>query len=250
MAKSRPQPSALDQVRALLTAAEKKVLESSMGAAVAKASREQVEAAMRRARVLRDKWRDLNASQTRTTKRTVAAGGGNRRTKDKYDVFADAVRRLEQRLTEFAGSVGRAVGGKPGRSGAAKTPKKVRVAASRGARAGVRADLKAAAAEINRKAAPTKAAKAVAKPAVAAATAVKASAPAVPTGRSKKRKKPVAPVAAAAQQRLSFDAARQRSAKTSAAAARFKLDGAKAKRAGHVMASTKRSQARRDGRTR
>jgi hypothetical protein len=69
MAKSRPQPTALEQVRSLLTAAEQKVLSSSMGAAIAKASKEQVHAAMSRARALRDKWRDLHADQTRGTKR-------------------------------------------------------------------------------------------------------------------------------------------------------------------------------------
>jgi hypothetical protein len=54
----------------------------------------------------------------------------------------------------------------------------------------------------------------------------------------------------AAQKRFGFDVAQQRSAKTSAKAARFKFDGATTRRAGNALASTKRAQARRDGRKR
>jgi hypothetical protein len=116
--------------------------------------------------------------------------------------------------------------------------------------------LKEATAEINRvrkpknkkvKAAAKAAAKvAVAKPAAPVAVAV---VPAV-RAKSKKRKKPLAPQAVAAQKRFGFDVAQQRSAKTSAKAARFKFDGATTRRAGNALASTKRAQARRDGRKR
>ena len=78
MAKSRKPASkpatTLDQIRSLLTSAEQKVVHSSMGAAIAKATKEQVEAAMSRARSLRDKWRDLHENQTRSTKRSSKAG--------------------------------------------------------------------------------------------------------------------------------------------------------------------------------
>ena len=98
MAKARPPASPLSQIRSLLTAAEQRVLQSSMGATIAKASREQVEAAMKHARVIRDKWRDLLASQARSTKRSSKAGtSANQRTRAKHDVFDGAVKRLEAR---------------------------------------------------------------------------------------------------------------------------------------------------------
>jgi hypothetical protein len=260
MAKSRSSAAkpvtTLDQVRSLLTSAEQKVLHSSMGAAIAKASKEQVEAAMARARSLRDKWRDLHGDQTRSTKRSAKAGTAvNQRTKAKHDVFDGAVKRFEARLAEFAAGVRAAVGGKPSRlTAAAKPTKAARTKSAREGRASVRSELKEAVAEFNHgrkrgKAKPvtkTSAKAAVAKPAAPVAVAV------VPATRtvSKKRKKPVAPQAAVAQKRFAVDAAQQRSAKASAKAARLKFDGATTRRAGNALASTKRAQARRDGRRR
>jgi hypothetical protein len=253
MAKSRTAPSALDQVRTLLTAAENKVLASSMGATIAKATREQVDAAMKRARVLRDKWRDLHASQARSTKRTPKAGSAvNERTKAKHDVFDGAVKRLEARLAELTAGVKAAVGGQAARLSAATKPTKAaRTKAARGGRASVRHELKSAVAEMNTprtKATPKPAAKrtaAAAAPAVAPKPAVVAK-----PAASKKRKKPVAPLAAVAQRGLAFDAAKQRSAKAKSTTARLKFDGATTRRAGNALASTKRAQARRDGRRR
>jgi len=255
MAKSRTAPSTLDQVRALLTAAEQKVLNSSMGATIAKATREQVEAAMKRARGLRDKWRDLHASQARSTKRTAKAGSGaNGRTKAKHDVFDGAVKRLEARLAELTAGVRAVVGGQAARLSVAqkKPTKAARTKAARGGRASVRSELKSAVAEMNtagKKAAPPKAA---AKRAVAPAApaVVPKPAPAARQAAGKKRKKPVAPLAAVAQRGLALDAAKQRSAKAKSTVARLKFDGATTRRAGNALASTKRAQARRDGRRR
>jgi hypothetical protein len=253
MAKPRTAPSALDQVRTLLTAAENKVLASSMGATIAKATREQVDAAMKRARVLRDKWRDLHASQARSTKRTPKAGSAvNERTKAKHDVFDGAVKRLEARLAELTAGVKAAVGGQAARLSAATKPTKAaRTKAARGGRASVRHELKSAVAEMNTtrtKATP----KPTAKRTAAAAAPAAAPKPAVVAkpAASKKRKKPVAPLAAVAQRGLAFDAAKQRSAKAKSTTARLKFDGATTRRAGNALASTKRAQARRDGRRR
>jgi hypothetical protein len=255
MAKSPAPVSTLDQVRSLLTAAEQKVLASSMGATIAKATKEQAEAAMKRARVLRDKWRDLHASQARSTKRTAKAGTDtNERTKAKHDVFDGAVKRLETRLAELAAGVKSAVGKRAARLGAAAKPTKAaRTKAARGSRAGVRSELAAAVATMNRTAKPAAAkpvAKSTPKPAATAPVAAVGKAPvaAKPSAASKKRKKPAAPAAAVAQRRVAFDAAKQRSAKASATAARLKFDGATTRRAGSVLANTKRAQARRDGR--
>jgi len=258
MAKSRPTASPLDQVRSLLTSAERKVLQSCMGAAIAKATKEQVEAAMKRARGLRDKWRDLQAAQTRSTKRSSRAGSAvNQRTRAKHEVFDGAVKRLEARLAEFAEGVRTVVGRQTQRFAAAAKPSKAsRKRAARGNRAGVRSELAAAAAELNRgrKAVAKKptakpAAKPSAKPAAKVAAPVAAGVAAKPAV-SKKRKKPVAPRAAVVQKGLDFDPAKQRSAKASAGVARLRFDGATTRRAGNALASTKRAQARRDGRRR
>lgn len=255
MAKSRkpaPKPvTTLDQVRSLLTTAEQKVLHSSMGVAIAKATKEQVEAAMGRARILRDKWRDLHAAQSRSTKRSSKAGTAvNQRTKAKHDVFDGAVKRLEARLAEFAAGVKSVVGTQAARLGAAKPTKGARTKAARTGRAQVRSQLKETTADLNRERKPKKAAP-VAK--VAAAKPVAPPAPAVaaaPRQKSKKQKKAAPPQATVAQGRFAFDPAKQRSAKASAKAARLKFDGATTRRAGNALASTKRAQARRDGRRR
>ncbi|MFM1997454.1 MAG: hypothetical protein RLZZ111_1841 [Planctomycetota bacterium] len=256
MATSRRQPTALEQVRSLLTAAEQKVLSSSMGAAIAKSSREQVQAAMSRARALRDKWRDLHADQTRSTKRSPkTAAGANRRSKEKHDVFDGAVKRLEARLAELAGGVRAAVTKQAGRLGAATKPTKAaRKAANRGSRASLRSELKEAVSGMNRTP-KAKGAKVAAKPVAVPVAKPLAAAPAAaklapPSRAGKKQKRPVAPAAVAAQRPLKFDVAGQRSARSAATAARLKVEGAKTRRGSHLKASGKRSQARRDGRTR
>jgi len=257
MATSRPKASALDQVRSLLTAAEEKVLHSTMGAAIAKATREQVEATMARARAFRDKWRDLHADQTRSTKRSPAASkAANQRSREKHEVFADAVKRLEARLAEVATDVRSVVGRQAARLTASGRPvKPVRQAKHRETRKGVRSGLKAAVAEINEARQPARS-KAVTKPATKAAvpaTAKPAAAAPVVTTKAasgKKQKKGVAPAAVTAQRQLKFDAAGQRAARTAAKQSRVTAKGAKTRRASHLMASVKRSQARRDGRSR
>ena len=153
MAKSHKPVSPLDQVRLLLTAAEQNVLQSSMGSTIAKATREQVEAARDRARALRDKWRDLHDGQTRSTKRSPKAGGKvNLRSREKHELFDGAVKRLEARLAEFADGARAVVGKQAARLAAAVKPAKTaRTAASRASRASVRSELKEAAAEMTRK---------------------------------------------------------------------------------------------------
>ena len=259
MAKSHKPVSPLDQVRLLLTAAEQNVLQSSMGSTIAKATREQVEAARARARALRDKWRDLHDDQTRSTKRSPKSGGKvNLRSREKHELFDGAVKRLEARLAEFADGVRPVVGKQTARLAAAVKP--ARTAASRASRASVRSELKEAAAEMTRKrkvkrskVAAKGGAKATAKaaaPAVAAPVAVTPVHKKLVGAKLKKRKTPMALAAVAAQRQLKFDVAGQRSARASAAASRLKVGGAKTRRGGHAAASTKRSQARRDGRTR
>jgi hypothetical protein len=61
---------------AWLTAAEQRVLDNSVGSSLATATRNQLQAAIKQTRALRDKWRDLFNRQSLTTKK------GSTRTND------------------------------------------------------------------------------------------------------------------------------------------------------------------------
>ena len=100
----------LKAIRTMLTAAERRVFDSSVGREIVAAGREQLQAAISQARTLRDKWRDLYAQQTRTTKRTAKAGTpANDRSREKSELFAGALVRLEARLAEVGTAMKSAV---------------------------------------------------------------------------------------------------------------------------------------------
>jgi hypothetical protein len=167
MAKSSVDHFDLKTIRAMLTAAERKVFDSSLGKQIAAAGREQLQAAIGHARSLRDKWRDLYAAQTRTTKRSAKAGTKvNDRSREKSELFAGAIERFEARLAEVGTAVQAAA--KQARKAVTKAvaapakpatklkaarpaPKKVRTAANRQTRAGVKKDLKRATRAANAK---------------------------------------------------------------------------------------------------
>jgi hypothetical protein len=171
MAKASVDGFDLKTIRAMLTTAERKVFDSSIGKEIAAAGRAELQAAIGLARTLRDKWRDLYAQQTRTTKRTPKAGtGANDRSREKSELFAGALERLEARLAEV-GTVVKSAAKKATKAATAatkaaqkavaapaatrganlkaarSTPKKVRTAAHRATRAGVKAELKQVAAK-------------------------------------------------------------------------------------------------------
>jgi len=156
MAKSSVEHFDLKTIRAMLTAAERRVFDSSLGKQIATASREQIQAAIGQARSLRDKWRDLYAEQTRGTKRTAKAGtAANDRSREKSELFAGTLERLEARLAEVGTAVQavarqatravRKAVAKPkpaAKIGAARpATKKVRTAGHRQTRAGVKKKL-------------------------------------------------------------------------------------------------------------
>lgn len=95
------------QARKLLTGAEKKFFNSSFGAALTKHTHAQVEAAVKQARLLRNKWRDLHQGQSRTAKRAGrSTDKANVRTREKHDILAGVVARFEKRLAELKALVG------------------------------------------------------------------------------------------------------------------------------------------------
>ncbi len=264
---------------AWLTAAEQRVLDSSVGSSLATATRNQLQAAIKQTRTLRDKWRDLFNRQSLTTKKGAARTNdpANTRSLEKAELFAAAVKRLEARIEELAEGISAAVGGtrgtgKPSRTAAAKPAgKAVRKAGHRATRSSIRETLSEAVAGINAagrrllgvaepaarqpKAGQPATGRKAATPAAAARPAAKTGKPAaarpVKAATSKKARqagKRRALTAAGTGQAIHFDPKQQRSAKASATVKQIKLDGLSTRRRGHTLASGKRKQARRDGR--
>lgn len=238
-------PSPFAHIRDLFTAAERKILDSSFGSALSRATHDQVQAAARQARILRDKWRDLSASQARKTKRAAgAASPANARSHEKADAFHGAVERFEKRLAEAVAAVGATIGGRGLNHRAKARDKKIASRATR--RTTPRPEKPAAVVApaplpkpaASPPAAPRAKAKAVAAPVRARAISKKArvgrGALASPTG----------------QQAIGLDRAAQRSARSAAKAGTYALGGATKRRSSHLVATTKRNQARRDGRKR
>jgi len=263
MAKKSPAaPSPFAHLRDLLTAAERKVLDSSFGSALANATHAQVEAATKQARVLRDKWRDLTAGQERKTKR--AAGpvkGANSRSHEKADVFHEAVDRLEKRLGELVAAVG---GMLPGKGTTARAKARDKKLSGRAARRTAERPVAPAApartilppparTKVALPPAPRRGAKpaaVVAAPVAAATVAPVKRKPAKPAAviSKKARVNRAALAPAAGAQGIPLDRSKQRSALTAAKAGRLKLKGADTRRVGHTVARGKRQQAKRDGR--
>ena len=248
----------LSKLRSFCTAAERKLLDMSESSGLSKAAHAEVQALLVRARTTRDKWRGLVGHQTRVVKRSPkAVAEANARSHAKAELFDGAVKRFEAHLKTLASTVTGAVeSAVKSLTGRTKTPKRARVTANRTSRAGLRKEFSRQVESLNRVAA--KPATAKAKPVVAVARAVPVSkvapvvakAAVVPVAgkaaaTSKKRK--LAP-AKAAVQAVRFDVAKQRSARTSAKNSRLKMEGLATRRAGHTIASGKRSQARRDKR--
>ena len=210
------------KILALLTKAEKSFLDSSIGQSLAKATHVQVQAAAKQARVLRKKWRDLYESQMRSTKRTAGAATRptNARSLEKHNLFSAAVIRLEKRLAELASLVTS--------SPVSKSLAKKTVAASK--KVGLVAKRVKVAAQ----------AKIAPRAKNAARVSARASRAAVRADLS----------ALSTTQAIQFDRAKQRSALTAAKAGRIKQEGLGTRRLGHAASRGKRTQARRDTRSR
>lgn len=242
---SRP-ASTTTGLRSLLTSAERTVLEATTGSALAKATQKEVQKLVKQARDLRDKWRGLHESQSRSNKRTKDRGAANARSREKHELFHGAVGRLEARLAEFGGTVAAAVKGVASRAAG----KAAVQAKRRSARTVLRTDLRRAAAALSKK--PV-AAKPAAKPAAVAAPAAPAVAVGKKTAAARKPLKVASKKKLTAQgtgQLVGFDAAKQRKARAAATVARLTFDGQVTRRGGHMLARGRRAQARRDGRTR
>lgn len=239
----------------LFTAAERRLLDTSVGTGLARATHAELETATRQARILRDKWRGLSAKQGRVTKRAVGATtAANARSREKAGAFGDAVARLERRLAELVASSGITVGGKASNARAKARDKTIAGRAAR--RTTPRPEKPAVVAPaprpIVRPVVPPVA------PAAPRAAVAPATAPAKPkraktvertiSKKARVGRKGIAGVAPA--QSLRAGKAGQRTAGAAAKAGRFAVQGATTHRKAHLAATGKRNQARRDGRKR
>jgi hypothetical protein len=264
-----------------LTVAEQRVLDSTVGSSLTTATRNQLQAAIKQARTLRDKWRDLFNRQSLTTKKGAARTNdpANTRSLEKAELFGAAVKRLEARIEELADGISAAVSGtrggaKPSRTAAAKPASKaVRKAGHRATRSSVRETLSEAVAGINaagrrllgvaepaakqpkpakatagRKAAATGAAARPADKAGKPAARPAKTAKAATSKKARQAGKLRALTASGTGQAIHFDPKQQRSAKARGTVKQLKLDGLSTRRRGHTLAAGKRKQARRDGR--
>jgi hypothetical protein len=219
----------------LLTLAERRILDSSVGRSLSEATQTQLRTALAKARGLRDKWQELFKRQTVVSKRTGrVAESANTRSLDKSELFAAAVKRIEARITQATEAVAAAVAA-------------MEEAAGGGSKSESKSKKKPLTKPTRKKtSARTAAAKArLAKQATAtdrmAGTAPATSKKARNAGARK------ALSASATGQAIGYDPKKQRSAKASATRAQLKLDGLSTRRRGHDINSGKRKQARRDG---
>ena len=259
MAKASSVPAGtIARARALLTAAEHKIFESSFGQSLSKATHAEVDMLARRAREMRDKWRGLNAKQTRSTKRATApVAAANARTAEKTDLLHGALERIEARLADFAATVSTTVKGLVRGNSAAKSRTKTiikratrRTAARPVAPARPAAAVKVAAKPAVKTPAPAKAASVAA---AVSSSLTKTVASRAGTKISKKARQAGARSAlqtSASTQKISAPRANQRNALSAAKASRLKLTGLDTRRTSHTASRVKAQQARRDMRSR
>lgn len=181
------------EARQICTKAELDLVLQSTTRNIGNLDAKQLKAAIRRARTMRDKWRDLAKSQTRGTKADNPAklGTANARSGEKAQLFDEVLGRFEKRLSKVDPST-------QGASADSKKPaKKTRAAAHRAGRADARGTLNEATETINAQAQPRTTSPKAKKKAAAAKSTEKSAGK--PTAKSKKvsAKKPAAKKASA-----------------------------------------------------
>ncbi len=241
----------LATAKSLCTTTELRLINSSHGTALEKYDVAGLKKKIVLARELRDKWNDVFTRQRREVQKKEAArvNDKNERSQEKSQLFASALTRFEEQLKKV-------VANPPAVAGARKStppaPTKVqRVRAQRVVRARTKEQLKDLLPAAPKKAVVAK----VATTPVAAAPAKKAAAPAAKAKALPKKavkakkavKKPVgAPSTLAKTKGPKSAAAPTKSASVAAKQTRIKMSGKDSRVRGHVSASGKRNQARRD----
>lgn len=249
----------LNSARDLFTAVEFNLLKSSDGTALVNASVAELKKKIAVAREFRDKWRDKHTRQRRSAQKERGAriSPENDRSRQKSEFFAGALSRFETHLAKVlnADQV----------SAPSTSTRKTKTTRNRGhrqTRATVRKQLKplttrgasvksksASARALATQTPPTPSPPAV-TPSVAAPPAKPAAATPVTSKRAKAAKRPARPAKAPVKPGLTASTTRSFGAQTAAKKNRVKMSGLTTRTRGHVSARGKRSQARRDGKTR
>jgi len=247
----------------LFTAPERSLLTASRGADLERATETELGRLLARARTLRDKWRDQFRTQKRSTVKTARARGteGNDRSREKAELFADAVGRFEARLAALGAKVAAAVTKGRKAAASAKPGKAARAVGHRASRAQTRKTLAELATAKPGRRVTSRAAK-VKAVAVPAATVERAAGTATAGAKAQKRSKkrhtgraPNAIEAVAAKHKnkkkpVGVDALSQLTVQSKLKANRFKFSGRDTQVRGHMAAQTRRAQGRRDSRSR
>ncbi len=128
-------------------AGELEVIHASLPAQLATWSRSDLSRWQSRARVLRDKWRDVSRSQERKTQRTLAQRQhlANARSQEKARLFDNALSRITDQIGKVPAADSQG-------TGPTKTPRSDRKISNRAARSTTKSALKSTTKEINRKA--------------------------------------------------------------------------------------------------
>jgi hypothetical protein len=252
----------------LLSTTERRLFRSSRGTELAKATTAELGKSIELARALRDKWQDQFRNQRRAGQTAARARGvdGNDRSEQKSQLFGEILERLQARLAELGTSVSTAVASK--RKASSRPSRAARTAGHHATRAGIRASLASfvTATPGTRTAAARPVAKTGTQPVEAKAAA--AAKPIAGKGRTaakvklkaKKREKARAMAAAptaigrttpkSKKKKAGFSPLAQLAASAQLKKQRLRLGGFDTRLRGHVSASGKRSQSRRDSRSR
>jgi hypothetical protein len=254
----------------LLSTTERRLFRSSRGTELAKATTAELGKSIELARALRDKWQDQFRNQRRAGQTAARARGvdGNDRSEQKSRLFGEVLERLQARLAELGTSVSTAVASK--RKASSRPSRAARTAGHRATRAGIRASLAsfvtatpgtrtAAARPVAKTDTQPVEAKAAAKP-IARKGRAAAKAAAKVKVKAKKREKARAMAAAptaigrttpkSKKKKAGFSPLAQLAASAQLKKQRLRLGGFDTRLRGHVSASGKRSQSRRDSRSR
>ena len=241
----------LAKAKSLCTTTELRLINSSHGPALEKYDASGLKKKIVLARELRDKWNDVFTRQRREVQKKEAArvNDKNERSQEKSQLFANALARFEEQLKKVVANPSLFTGVK--KSAVPAATKAQRVRTQRVVRARTKEQLKDLIPASPKKAVVVKK---VASPAPVAPTKKTAALPVKPKAAAKKSvkakkavKKPVgAPSTLAKAKGPKTAAAPTKSASAVAKQTRIKMSGKDSRVRGHVSASGKRNQARRD----
>lgn len=224
------------QAASLLNTAEMAVFSASLAPAIRDLSAARLAAKVKRARTLRDKFRDLLqrqkiATRQRTGTKAGPSGSANERTARKAEVFDEVLQRFSVRLDQVQAAAARVAAAEArARERAEKAAKGTKAAKPATKKAGARVPAKAGA---------KTSVKAAVKAAVAQKSAAKPAAGQTPARSAK------APASAPGKAGTGVGAGSQR-ARTAAKEARLAASNTRPIQ-GHISSAGRRAQATRDG---